>query len=75
MGVLLFARYTGSAYSLIAVNVTDTEQTVPFWFPIGGDYIEELEGGNLGLTGIIPLAQTPITIPSNYGRIWTSSGP
>lgn len=73
-GVLLFARYQDSAYSLIAVNVTDTEQTVPFWFPVGGDYIEELEGDSLGLTGIVPLTETQITIPSSYGRIWTTSG-
>lgn len=73
-GTLLFARYKGSEYSLIAMNTTDAEQTVPFWFPIGGDYIEELEGGNLGLKGIIPLSETQITIPSNYGRIWTASG-
>jgi maltooligosyltrehalose trehalohydrolase len=72
-GLLLFARYTGSAYALIAVNMSGTDQTVPFWFPIGGDYIEELEGGNLGLTGIVPLTETQITIPSNYGRIWTAT--
>lgn len=71
-GVLLFARYQGAAYSLIAVNTGDTEQTVPFWFPLGGDYIEELEGGNLGLTGVVSLQETQITIPSYYGRIWTT---
>jgi maltooligosyltrehalose trehalohydrolase len=29
-GVLLFARYDDTAYTLVAVNTTDTEQTVPF---------------------------------------------
>lgn len=72
-GLLLFARYTGSAYTLIAINTTDFEQTVPFWFPVGGDYSEEIEGGNLGLTGIAPLAETQITVPSNYGRIWSAT--
>lgn len=74
-GVLLFARYTGSQYSLIAINTGDTEQTVPFWFPVGGDYVEELHGGSLGLKAIVPLRETALTIPSYYGRIWTAIGP
>ena len=72
-GVLLFARYQDAAYTLIAVNTSDTEQTVPFWFTVGGNYIEELEGGNFGLTGVVPLQETQITVPSHYGRVWTSS--
>jgi len=43
----------------------------PFWFPLAGDYVEELEGGGLGLTGIRALEETWLLIPSNYGRIWT----
>ena len=72
---MLFARYSGPQYSLIAVNTGDTDQTVPFWFPIGGDYVEELHGGDLGLKGIVPLQETALTIPSHYGRIWTTLGP
>lgn len=71
-GILLFARYSGPQYTLVAVNIGDTEQTVPFWFPVGGDYVEELHGGDLGLKGIVPLQETPLTIPSYYGRIWTA---
>ena len=71
-GILLFARYAGAQYSLIAVNTGDTEQTVPFWFPIGGDYTEELRGGGLGLKAIVPLQETPIVVPPHYGRIWTA---
>jgi maltooligosyltrehalose trehalohydrolase len=70
-GVLLFARYDGPNYTLVAVNISDTDQTVPFWFPIGGDYNEELQGGELSLKDIVPLQETPITVPSHYGRIWT----
>jgi 1,4-alpha-glucan branching enzyme len=70
-GLLLFARYQGAAYTLIAVNTSDTEQTVPFWFPVGGDYIEELQGGNLGLNGVVALQEVWITVPSYYGRVWT----
>jgi maltooligosyltrehalose trehalohydrolase len=74
-GVLLFARYSGPQYSLVAVNTGDTDATVPFWFPIGGDYVEELHGGNLDLKGIVPYQETALTIPSHYGRIWTALGP
>ena len=48
-GVLMFARYAGASYSLVALNMGDAEQTVPFWFPIAGDYVEELHGGALDL--------------------------
>jgi 1,4-alpha-glucan branching enzyme len=71
VGVLMFARYIGTQYTLVAVNTGDSDQTVPFWFPIGGDYVEELNGGDLGLKGIVPLNETALTIPSHYGRIWT----
>lgn len=71
LGVLLFARYDAKAYSLIAINTTDADVQVPFWFPIAGDYAEELEGGALGLTGVRAFTQTELVVPSNYGRIWT----
>jgi len=73
-GVLLFARYDGPAYTLVAINVGDADQTVPFWFPIGGNYLEELHGGALNLSGIAPLQETYIPVPSHYGRIWTAGG-
>jgi 1,4-alpha-glucan branching enzyme len=75
VGVLLFARYDGPQYSLVAINTGDVDQVVPFWFPIGGDYVEELHGGNLSLKTILPLRETALTIPSHYGRIWTAAGP
>jgi len=71
-GLLLFARYLDARYTLVAVNTTGVAQTVPFWFPIGGDYAEELDGGDGGLRGVVPLQETAVTIPSNYGRIWTT---
>ena len=46
-GVLLFARYNDTDYTVVAVNTTDAEQTGPFWFPIAGDYVEELHGGDV----------------------------
>lgn len=72
-GVLLFARYEGAGYTLIAVNTGDTEQTVPFWFPLGGNYTEELHGGNLNLNAVPALQEVALTIPSHYGRVWTAS--
>jgi len=74
-GLLLFARYNGPAYTLVAINTSDVDQTVPFWFPIGGDYLEELHGGDLNLSGIVPLQETSLHVPSHYGRIWTTVGP
>jgi len=74
-GLLLFARYDGPAYTLVAINVRNADQTVPFWFPVGGNYAEELHGGTLDLKGIVSLQETQLTIPSHYGRIWTAVGP
>ena len=74
-GLLLFARYSAASYTLVAINTGDTDQTVPFWFPIGGSYVEELHGGALNLSGVVSLQETPLTIPSHYGRIWTAVGP
>jgi len=74
-GVLLFARYSAGSYTLVAINTGDTDQTVPFWFPIGGSYVEELHGGALNLSGVVSLQETPLTVPSHYGRIWTAVGP
>jgi 1,4-alpha-glucan branching enzyme len=71
-GLLLFARYAGPRYTLVAVNTSGATQTVPFWFPIGGDYTEELDGGGGALTAIVPLQERALTVPSNYGRIWTT---
>jgi 1,4-alpha-glucan branching enzyme len=71
LGILLFARYDGGQYTLVAVNIGDTAQSVPFWFPIAGDYVEELHGGALDLKNVPALQQVWLNIPSHYGRIWT----
>ena len=73
VGLLLFARYDGPQYSLVAINTGDADQIVPFWFPIGGDYVEELHGGDLDLKGVPALQEYALTIPSHYGRIWTKT--
>jgi 1,4-alpha-glucan branching enzyme len=71
-GVLLFARFDGPRYSLVALNFGDVDRSVPFWFPVGGDYVEELHGGDLDLRAIVPLQEVTLTIPSHYGRVWTA---
>jgi len=71
-GVLTFARYEGARYTLVAVNTGNTDQTVPFWFPVAGNYIEELHGGSLNLVNVRALQEVFLTIPSHYGRIWTA---
>jgi len=70
-GVLLFARYEGPRYTLVAVNTSDADEIVPFWLPIAGDYVEELHGGVFDLKNVAALQQIELTIPSHYGRIWT----
>ena len=46
-GVLLFSRKLGDAFSLVALNFGDSDQTVPFQFPIAGRYVEELFAGRI----------------------------
>ncbi len=69
-GVLLFSRSEGAAFSLVGLNFTDQEQAVPFVFPGGGDYQEELHGYR-NLTGVMAGEERWLNIPSNYGCIWT----
>ncbi|BAZ32901.1 hypothetical protein NIES4074_54080 [Cylindrospermum sp. NIES-4074] len=68
--VLLFSRQYGNKFSLVALNFGDSEQSVPFWFPIAGDYQEELHGEN-NLIGVPSYSEYWVKIPGNYGRIWT----
>jgi 1,4-alpha-glucan branching enzyme len=68
--LMLFSRRYGDKFSLIALNFSDQEQTVPFAFPFGGDYREELHGHE-NLKDIVFREQSWLTVPSNYGRIWT----
>jgi len=67
---MLFSREYGNRFSLIASNFGDHEQEVPFTFPYGGNYREDLHGTH-SLENILAGEETWLTIPSNYGRIWT----
>jgi 1,4-alpha-glucan branching enzyme len=75
-GMLLFARYHPHTpdYTLVALNFTSSAKWMPFWFPIAGNYREELHGvadASLNLTTVPAFGETWLEIPSNYGRIWT----
>jgi maltooligosyltrehalose trehalohydrolase len=69
-GLLAFSRQFNSAFSLIVVNFTDEQQTTSFAFPINGSYVEEIEGAQ-NLVGVVAGVAQTLTIPSNYGCIWT----
>lgn len=71
-GLLLFSRQLGNTFSLVALNFTDREQTTTFEFPRSGDYLEEIEGSR-DLLGVTAGVATTISVPSNYGCIWTPS--
>lgn len=68
--VLLYSRYQQDKFSLVALNFSDSEQSVPFWFPISGNYREELHEEN-NLSSVPSHEEYWVTIPSNYGQIWT----
>jgi maltooligosyltrehalose trehalohydrolase len=70
-GLLLFSRLEGPHFSLVALNFTDHEQTVPFWFPLPGNYIEQLHGQQSDeRLNVAALSEQWLTIPSHYGRVW-----
>jgi 1,4-alpha-glucan branching enzyme len=71
-GLLAFSRQLGTTFSLVVVNFTDQPQTTVFAFPIGGNYIEEIEG-NQNLLNVTAGVPQPLRIPSNYGCIWTNA--
>lgn len=72
--VLLFSREHNGTFSLVALNFGNGDQEVPFRFPFSGDYREELHGSekdSLNLRNVTAGMEHTISIPSNYGRIWT----
>jgi 1,4-alpha-glucan branching enzyme len=68
--VILLSREYGKHFSLIALNFGDHEQRVPFNFPYSGNYWEELHGTE-NLANILAGEESWLTVPSNYGCIWT----
>lgn len=72
-GLLAFSRQMGNTFSLVVVNFTNQEQTTIFSsFPMSGNYVEEIEGAQ-NLNGVVAGAAQTISVPSNYGCIWTTA--
>ncbi|HVL27113.1 MAG TPA: alpha-amylase family glycosyl hydrolase [Acidimicrobiales bacterium] len=69
LGVLVFTRRLDDALTVVALNFGEADQTVPFTFAVGGKYREELHGHDLG--DVADGQERWLTVPSNYGRIWT----
>jgi len=69
-GLLAFSRQLGNIFSLVVVNFTDQEQTTTFSFPQGGNYTEQIESTQ-NLTNVVAGEPQTLTVPSNYGCIWT----
>jgi 1,4-alpha-glucan branching enzyme len=68
--IMLFSRAYQNNFSLIALNFGPHDQNVPFTFPFGGRYREELHGLD-NLSDIVAGEVSWLTVPKNYGRIWT----
>lgn len=68
--IILFSRMHDRNFSLVALNFSDMDQVIPFDFPVSGDYREELHEKD-NLKDVICGEETLLTVPSNYGRIWT----
>jgi 1,4-alpha-glucan branching enzyme len=71
--VMVIERRSERALSLVALNFSDSDQVVYLRPPIGGDFREELHGDDV-LRDMVAGESTKITVPSNYGRIWTAIG-
>jgi maltooligosyltrehalose trehalohydrolase len=69
-GLLAFSRQLGNTFSLVIVNFTGQQQTASFAFPISGSYVEQIEGTQ-NLPAVVAGAAQALTVPSNYGCIWT----
>jgi maltooligosyltrehalose trehalohydrolase len=54
----------------VALNFGDLDQVVSFRLPLAGDYTEGLHGLD-NLHGVHRDEERMLTVPSNYGRIWT----
>ena len=69
----MVARPLPGRFTLVALNFTGGEQTVPFWFPVAGDYREQLhDRAEDALPGVPAWGPRNVTVPGNYGRIWSN---
>lgn len=68
-GVLLFSREDAAHFSLVGLNFTDADVDVAFTFPRSGPCAEQLHHQS-DFQAVAGQPRT-LTLPSNYGRIWT----
>lgn len=74
-GVLIYSRSQDAAFTLVAVNTGPEDlNNVPFEFPVAGDYVEELHGGDLNLKNVSTKQRMELKLPRYYGRVWTTIG-
>jgi hypothetical protein len=53
------------------VNFTDQQQSTSFsLFPTSGNYVQQIAGAQ-NLIGVVAGAAETLSVPSNYGCIWT----
>jgi hypothetical protein len=55
---------------MIALNFTDASVATTITLPVAGNYSEQIDGKQ-NLTGVSANTPVQVTIPSNYGQIWT----
>jgi len=67
---MIFSRSHAGDIAIIATNFTDADATVPFTPPASGQWTERLEGQASFIAA--PNQEVRLTIPSNYGGIWTA---
>ena len=76
--LVLFSRGIGSQFSLVAVNLSETDVLTSFAFPQGGVYEEQLARalGDPSPQDLTAVSGTPTAfrVPSNYGVVWTAAG-
>lgn len=68
--IMMFSRTYKGVFSLVALNFGAQDQVVYFKFPSDGNYREELHGQD-NLKGVSAGKDVQLSIPSNYGKIWT----
>ena len=68
-GVLVFEWRNDTDATVVALNVGDNTQHVPFSFPRSGVYREQLHGWEWN----VPDGEVLLEVPSNYGRIWSTA--
>jgi maltooligosyltrehalose trehalohydrolase len=70
-GVMLFSRKSNGTFSLVALNFTDSDANgLSFAFPKSGTFSEQIEG-KVNFGGVTAGVPVSLSVPSNYGCIWT----